>query len=239
MLLEMRIVAAGVLLCATGGLAALPSQPDTGRSAITDALCGRQSRESSRAKALDDFNPAAVPSVWRDASVEELELWSGAHGCDEGVLADSTRRFNRRTRKLGEIREHLAAAKEMETVRQSLLSLTKRQPKAATWTDPREWPEAGECPECAALRHAGVVATRAASHWRERSGNPSAIGARLDTLRDGQVLVAELCAARPPSGAAEAITARFRYYTWTVDGAWLLAVAQWFEQSKLQGRCHQ
>jgi hypothetical protein len=240
-----EIVAATVVLAVLSTTPTLFAANGPGKQAppapaidpITEALCGRESSERARAEALDTFDFAVVPEVWRQATVDELRRWTTARGCGDGLMDKSSQQFKRRVRKVEVILSRLEETRVTEAFGASVRTLAKEQPPSPEWSNPDAWPPAVECPGCAALRDAAGAVLRTTAEWRKRKAPSAAVGPRLDALRRDETLIDELCAARPSSRAAQEMKKRFGYYTWTAGGAWLLAVADWFEQPEVADWC--
>jgi hypothetical protein len=193
---------------------------------ISEALCGRASTERDLAEALGPPSSTAFPEIWRKTSVETIDRWLEAAPCTR-FTEDEHVRFQQRHNRLEELRAALVRAIVLDGVEAALLSLKKQQPKGDGWANAETWPAAADCPGCAVLRRAALVATRLPDDWVRAAGKAA----------DEEALITKLCAARPFPKADDEIKKRFAYYTWTPDGAWLLAVARWYEQPAIAAGC--
>jgi hypothetical protein len=229
-----------LLVMASGLIAAnepaQPVGPSPAPDSISEALCGRAGRELNRAEALDSFSLEVVPDIWRKATVEDLRRWAGALRCVAASPNESVKFKNRRSR-LDQLLERIEDAGGVDDLRASLMALARKQPTSNDWSKADLWPSTTECTGCGELRRAASAALRTAGEWRKRKPAGPSIGARLDAVKEDDALLAGLCAARPSPPAAEEMTRRFRYYTWTAGGAWLLEVAAWFKRLEVTDTC--
>src|SRR5258706_3495771 len=223
------------LLCATRGSFAetdpkpVTEPPPAAPNPISEALCGRKSSESARADALNAFDFAAVPESWRNLKREELDPWLKVMVCDN-VTPDEHSLFMRRRRVLQVLRSHLERAVRIDHFEQAVLSLPKWRPVHD------DWPAPGDCESCDALRRAATVATNHAVNWPKRK-KADVIGSWLDGEEERESLIALLCRAKPSPAARADMEKRFRYYTWTPNGAKLLEVAAWVEGQDILEEC--
>jgi hypothetical protein len=210
--------AAAVLVLICPALAAVA--PGT----ISAALCGRG--EGPRAIALDTFDP--IPWIWQETEIEELQPWFDAQMCP-GPSEEQARRFRSRRRVLEGLRRRLERAEAMERIGATLEQFRGRRPGGG-------WPSTFQCDDCTALWASVGSVAGIAGRWPPGSTSRT-VGERLDQATQREPLVEELCAARPPHGAQEKIETRFRYYSWTADGAKLFEVAALFERSEVVALC--
>ena len=90
----------------------------------------------------------------------------------------------------------------------------------------RDWPALVRCARCGDLQEAARSLASIAERW------PHERPAQRERL------LAELCAAARPAAAARAeLESRFRYYTWTADGARLVSAATFFARPALASGC--
>lgn len=197
---------------------------------ISEALCGRESREHGRATALDTFDFAALPQAWRTAKVEELDPWFTAPRCIDGTETEYALFMRRRTT-LRNLRTRVDRALVVGQFEDAL----KEFPPWSTREN--EWPAAAECSGCDALRRAATTGAKVAAEWPRRKTKQRPIGAWLDGENIRESLIKDLCGAMPGPQAREELESRFRYYTWMPRGAALVDVAKWFERPDVLAEC--
>lgn len=209
-----------------------PSKPV---EAVAAALCGRTVKAGwlvARAEALDTLERGKLPPPWRRAKAEEVEIWRATPLCSEATREEVVL-VKRRLRALDLLRSHVRRAQITEEVAADVARLPKRQ---ATQD---EWPDSSDCRGCRALRTAEAeIAAVTSSPWPSaKIGKQTPLGERLDAAAQREPLIGRLCEVKPPPEARAEIETYFLYYSWTVNGARLLQVAELFEQPSLAAGC--
>jgi hypothetical protein len=200
-----------------------------GGDSISAALCGRgEGLHAKLANALDEPDPLGPPSTWRDLDSDGFRGWLGAPIC-VGASELETELYRSRRRALEQLSRRLERARVTEEIGPALARFRGRRPSSG------EWPSLVECDGCAALRSSAARVADIAARWPPRES--AKLGARLVEAARREPLVAELCAAQPPAGVRAEVERRFRYYSWTADGARLLEVAALFEQPEVVAGC--
>lgn len=217
-----------VLICRAPGLFAASPEAEPAPAAvapgtISAALCGRG--EVRRARALDTFDP--IPRIWKEMEIEKLQPWFEAQMCP-AALETEARLFASRRRVLEGLRRRLERAETMEKIGDTLEQFRGWRPGGG-------WPSTFQCDDCTALWSSAGSVAGIADRWPP--GKSRTVGDRLGQAAQREPLVAELCAAKPPRGAQEKIGTRFRYYSWTADGAKLFEIAALFERSEVVALC--
>jgi hypothetical protein len=227
-------VAASRLFGADGPPIAVAPAPAS--EPCSEVLCGRTGKDLARAEALDALDANIVPEAWRESTIQELRRWADAPRCAKADPNESLK-FNRRRKALARLLEWIDEERVAREVRASLMALAKKQPSSNERSKADDWPSSTECSGCEELRRAATTALETAREWRKHEASGNSVGAKLDALREDKTFIAALCKARPSPTAAEEVTRRFRYYSWTASGAWLLDVATWFAQPDVAGTC--
>lgn len=223
-----------LLFSATGSIAASPPArhspaPVAALGPISDALCGRS--ESFRARlahALDEFDPIALPSIWREVEADNLQRWLEAPICP-GASELESKLYRSRRMVLECLGRRLERAKVTEQIGPTLVRFRDWHPNSV------QWPKSLECDRCTALLSSAARIANIASRWPPQTSTK--VGARLGEAAKRESLVAELCAVKPSPGARAEIERRFRYYSWTADGVKLFEIAAWFEQLEAVAGC--
>jgi hypothetical protein len=242
----LRAAAFAMLACGASWSAqslAAPPSPAVGEAApsgaveaVAAALCGRNADQGLmlRAAAFDSPNLDSLPRAWRRARAEDLEIWLAAPFCLEAT-SEETKLFAKRQQALESLQERVGRARTTEAIAADIAGLAKRQPGDI---GTGEWPDAPVCRHCPALRAAEVaIAGLAKSPWPNAKGEQALLEKRLAAAEMREPLIRQLCAFKPPPGARAEIEQRFRYYSWTAEGAWLLQVAELFEQPRIATWC--
>lgn len=197
---------------------------------ISAALCGRgEGTLAKLARALDEFGPSGVPPlIWREVKVEDLQGWLEAPPCAE-PSESAANLFRSRLLVLDRLSLLLERAKVTEQIGPYLARFRGWRPNSAGW------PTSSECDLCAALWSSAVRVADIASQWPPQTS--AKVGARLSEAAKRELLVAALCAAKPSPDAREEIERRFRYYSWTSNGARLFEVAAFFKLPEVLAGC--
>lgn len=200
--------------------------PAVATDSISAALCGHGKGPAAQlAKALDGFDSSAPPLIWQKVEVETLQRWLGALICPGAAEVDAEL-YESRHKVLNRLGRWLEAT---EQIGSALERFRDWRPRSV------EWPSSSDCDGCAVLRSSAARVADIAFQWPPRKG--ITVGDRLKDVEKHKLLIAELCSARPSPRAREEIQTRFRYYSWTADGAMLLKVAEFFEQPVVIAQC--
>lgn len=200
-----------------------------GLNPISAALCGRgEGFRANLANALDQFDSVALPPIWQKVKVEKLQAWFEAPPCPEASEPESNL-YRSRRRVLDDLGRRIERAKVTERVGSALARFRGWRPGT------EEWPSSAECAGCGALRASAGRVADIAGRWPARSS--SQLGDLLVDASMRESLVAELCAAKPPTNTGAEIEKGFRYYSWTASGARLLEIAALFERPEVLAGC--
>jgi hypothetical protein len=231
-----RLAAALALVIALPRLLAesLPSKPEPSpseRDVISAALCGADNQERVRAEALDEMDVEKnVPDNWRKLKFAQLRHWLAAPPCAGKTIAEMAK-LSRRRQTLAKLQSRLQEAQATALVEASLAQFHDWQPV------PNDLPESVACSGCAALRKAADEVIAASRLSRNKKIEEEQIGAVLDAAHKRESLIDKVCAAMPSPDARGDIEERFRYYSWTANGARLLEVAAWFGRPEVVAAC--
>jgi hypothetical protein len=192
---------------------------------ISAALCDRGEGPQAKANALDKFDP--IPPIWRDTEVDKLQLWLEAPMCPE-PSEEQARLYRARQLILDRLNRRLERARVTEEMGVALEPFRGWRPSAG-------WPGSFHCGSCAALWASADRVGDIAARWPR--GTSTKVGDRLDKAVKREPLVSELCGLQPPPDARAEIERRFRYFSWTADGAKLFEVAALFQRPEIIAGC--
>jgi len=228
-------VAVGLLAWAGHAAASPPTKPASQQKAaarrtraISAALCGRLSQESSRALALD---AGGIPGIWKHAKAVELEIWLKAPECADADRGEADRSERRRA-VLEQLRAQVDRARALEQIEADVVGFLSLPPIRDDWFADLA------CEGCEALHRAAVrLRDLAASLPQRGPDEKTELGPRLDAAAKAESWIFELCDERPSPAASKEIETRFLYYSWTASGARLLTVAALFARVETLGGC--